>query len=82
MAQQHPRSPASIQKVVEDFTLQSVRWWLEKTRAKKLVLGIDGRTGPGSYGRRARSRSAGSSPSGCRSAMLEAITCFRGTSAA
>ena len=29
---------ASIQKVAEDLTLQSVRWWLEKTRAKKLAL--------------------------------------------
>jgi carbamoyltransferase len=29
---------ASIQKVVEDFTLQSVRWWLEKTRTRKLAL--------------------------------------------
>ena len=29
---------ASIQKVVEDFTLQSVRWWLETTRARKLAL--------------------------------------------
>jgi carbamoyltransferase len=29
---------ASIQKVAEDLTLQSVRWWLEKTGAKKLAL--------------------------------------------
>ena len=29
---------ASIQKVAEDFTVQSVRWWLEKTRARKLAL--------------------------------------------
>ena len=29
---------ASIQKVAEELTLQSVRWWLEKTRARKLAL--------------------------------------------
>jgi carbamoyltransferase len=29
---------ASIQKVAEDLTLQSVRWWLEKTKGKKLAL--------------------------------------------
>ncbi len=29
---------ASIQKVTEDLTLQSVRWWLEKTGTKKLAL--------------------------------------------
>jgi carbamoyltransferase len=29
---------ASIQKVAEDFTLQSVRWWLERTGARKLAL--------------------------------------------
>jgi carbamoyltransferase len=29
---------ASIQKVAEDLTLQSVRWWIEKTGARKLAL--------------------------------------------
>jgi len=29
---------ASVQKVAEDFTVQSVRWWLEKTRTRKLAL--------------------------------------------
>ena len=29
---------ASVQKIAEDMTVQSVRWWLEKTRAKKLAL--------------------------------------------
>jgi carbamoyltransferase len=29
---------ASIQKVAEDFTLQSVRWWLAKTGARRLAL--------------------------------------------
>jgi carbamoyltransferase len=29
---------ASIQKVAEDFTVRSVRWWLERTGAKKLAL--------------------------------------------
>ena len=29
---------ASIQKVAEDFTLQSVRWWLQRTGARKLAL--------------------------------------------
>ena len=29
---------ASIQKVAEDFTVQSVRWWLERTGARKLAL--------------------------------------------
>ncbi len=29
---------ASIQKVAEDFTLQSVRWWLAKTDARRLAL--------------------------------------------
>jgi carbamoyltransferase len=29
---------ASIQKVAEDLTLQSVRWWIEKTHARKLAL--------------------------------------------
>jgi carbamoyltransferase len=29
---------ASIQKVAEDFTLQSLRWWLERTGARKLAL--------------------------------------------
>lgn len=29
---------ASVQKLAEDMTVQSVRWWLEKTRARKLAL--------------------------------------------
>src|SRR6185503_7631326 len=29
---------ASIQKVAEDFTVQSVRWWLERTGARRLAL--------------------------------------------
>ena len=29
---------ASIQKVAEDFTVQSVRWWLARTGARKLAL--------------------------------------------
>jgi len=29
---------ASIQKVAEDFTVQSVRWWLGRTGARKLAL--------------------------------------------
>src|SRR6185503_7773241 len=29
---------ASIQKVAEDFTVQSVRWWLKRTGARKLAL--------------------------------------------
>jgi carbamoyltransferase len=29
---------ASIQKVTEDYTLQSVRWWLKRTGARKLAL--------------------------------------------
>ena len=29
---------ASIQKVAEDYTVQSVRWWLERTGARKLAL--------------------------------------------
>jgi carbamoyltransferase len=29
---------ASIQKVAEDFSLQSVRWWLERTGARHLAL--------------------------------------------
>jgi carbamoyltransferase len=29
---------ASIQKVAEDFSLQSVRWWLQRTGARKLAL--------------------------------------------
>jgi carbamoyltransferase len=29
---------ASVQKMAEDFTLQSVRWWLARTGAKKLAL--------------------------------------------
>jgi carbamoyltransferase len=40
LCQGHDRETiaASIQKVAEDFTLQSVRWWLARTRAKKLAL--------------------------------------------
>jgi carbamoyltransferase len=29
---------ASIQKVAEDFTVQSVRWWLKRTGARRLAL--------------------------------------------
>jgi carbamoyltransferase len=29
---------ASIQKVAEDFTVQSVRWWLQRTGARRLAL--------------------------------------------
>ena len=29
---------ASIQKVAEDFTLQSVRWWLQRTGARRLAM--------------------------------------------
>jgi carbamoyltransferase len=40
MCQDHDRETiaASIQKVAEDFTLQSVRWWLARSGARKLAL--------------------------------------------
>jgi carbamoyltransferase len=40
ICQSHDRETiaASIQKVAEDFTLQSVRWWLARTGMRKLAL--------------------------------------------
>jgi carbamoyltransferase len=40
LCQGHDRETiaASIQKVAEDFTLQSVRWWLGRTGARKLAM--------------------------------------------
>jgi len=40
LCQGHDRETiaASIQKVAEDFTVQSVRWWLQRTGARRLAL--------------------------------------------
>src|SRR5207237_5047033 len=40
LCQGHDRETiaASIQKVAEDFTVQSVRWWLRRTGARRLAL--------------------------------------------